>query len=48
MKPAPLGALNADLAPIDEDLPARINAIFERCLSSSDVLRGRTFARSLH
>ncbi|HEU4923242.1 MAG TPA: hypothetical protein VFT23_09220 [Burkholderiales bacterium] len=31
MKPAPLGALNADLAPIEEDLAARIDAIFERC-----------------
>jgi hypothetical protein len=30
MKPAPLGALNADLAPIEEDLAARIDAIFER------------------
>jgi hypothetical protein len=27
MKPAPLGALNADLAPIEEDLAARIDAI---------------------
>jgi len=31
MKPASLGALNADLAPIEEDLVARIDAIFERC-----------------
>jgi hypothetical protein len=31
MKPASLGALNADLAPIGEDLAARIDAIFERC-----------------
>ena len=31
MKPAPLGTLNADLAPIEEDLATRIVAIFERC-----------------
>jgi hypothetical protein len=31
MKPAPLGTLNADLAPIDEDLAVLIHAIFERC-----------------
>jgi hypothetical protein len=31
MKPASLGALNADLEPIEEDLAVRIVAIFERC-----------------
>ena len=31
MKPAQLGSLNADLAPIEEDLATRIGAIFERC-----------------
>ena len=31
MKPAQLGALNPDLAPIEEDLAARIEAIFDRC-----------------
>ncbi|HEX5769284.1 MAG TPA: hypothetical protein VFX94_13700 [Burkholderiales bacterium] len=31
MKPAPLGALNAELGPIEEDLAARIDVIFERC-----------------
>lgn len=31
MKPAPLGTLNADVAPIEEDLATRIVAIFERC-----------------
>jgi hypothetical protein len=31
MKPASQGALNADLEPIEEDLAARIVAIFERC-----------------
>ena len=31
MKPAQLGSLNADLAPIEEDLAMRIGAIFERC-----------------
>jgi hypothetical protein len=31
VKPAPLGTLNADLAPIEEDLATRIVAIFERC-----------------
>jgi hypothetical protein len=31
MKPAQLGSLNADLAPIEEDLAARIGTIFDRC-----------------
>jgi len=31
MKPAQLGALNADLAPLEEDLAARVEAMFERC-----------------
>jgi hypothetical protein len=31
VKPASPGALNADLGPIEEDLAARIIAIFERC-----------------
>ena len=31
MKPSPLGTLNADARPIEEDLAARIGAIFERC-----------------
>ena len=31
MKPAPLGTLNADLAPLEEDLATRIDAIFDRC-----------------
>jgi hypothetical protein len=31
MKPAQLGSLNADLAPIEEDLAARVGAIFDRC-----------------
>jgi hypothetical protein len=31
MKPQQLGALNADLAPIERDLAARIVAIFDRC-----------------
>jgi len=31
MKPTPLGTLNADARPIEEDLAARIGAIFERC-----------------
>src|SRR5688572_33017291 len=31
MKPAQLGTLNSDLAPIEEDLAARIEAIFDRC-----------------
>jgi hypothetical protein len=31
MKPAQLGSLNAELAPIEEDLAARIDTIFERC-----------------
>jgi hypothetical protein len=31
MKSPQLGTLNADLGPIEEDLAARITAIFERC-----------------
>jgi hypothetical protein len=31
MKPQPLGSLNADLPPIEEDLASRIGIIFERC-----------------
>ena len=31
MKPAQLGTLNADLPPIEEDLAARVDTIFERC-----------------
>ena len=31
MKPAQLGTLNADLPPLDEDLAARLDLIFERC-----------------
>jgi hypothetical protein len=31
MKTAQLGHLNADLAPIEEDLAARVDVIFERC-----------------
>ena len=31
MKPLQLGSLNADLAPIDEDLAARLGTIFDRC-----------------
>ncbi len=31
MKPAQLGILNADLPPIEEDLAARVDTIFERC-----------------
>jgi hypothetical protein len=31
MKPAQLGTLNTDLAPIEEDLAARVDVIFERC-----------------
>ena len=31
MKPAQLGSLNADLAPIEEDLAARLESIFDRC-----------------
>ena len=31
MKSTHLGALNADLGPIEEDLTLRISAIFERC-----------------
>jgi hypothetical protein len=33
MKPAPLGTLNADLPPLEEDLAARVDTIFERCPS---------------
>lgn len=33
MKPAPLGTLNADLQPLEEDLAARVDSIFERCPS---------------
>jgi len=31
MKPAQLGSLNAGLPPIEEDLAARVDTIFERC-----------------
>jgi hypothetical protein len=31
MKPAQLGSLNTDLAPIEEDLAVRVGAIFDRC-----------------
>jgi hypothetical protein len=31
MKPLQLGNLNADLAPMDEDLAARVGTIFDRC-----------------
>jgi hypothetical protein len=31
MKPQRLRSLNADLAPIEEDLAARVEAIFDRC-----------------
>jgi hypothetical protein len=31
MKPAQLGSLNAELAPIEEDLAARLESIFYRC-----------------
>jgi hypothetical protein len=31
MKPAQLGSLNVDLAPIEEDLAMRVGAIFDRC-----------------
>ncbi|HZJ67852.1 MAG TPA: hypothetical protein VFD36_30320 [Kofleriaceae bacterium] len=31
MKPAQLGSLNAELPPIEEDLAARMEIIFERC-----------------
>jgi hypothetical protein len=31
MKPVELGNLNADLPPVEEDLAARLGAIFERC-----------------
>ena len=31
MKPAQLGSLNADLAPIEEELAMRVGAIFDRC-----------------
>ena len=31
MKPVQLGILNPDLAPLDEDLAARVENIFDRC-----------------
>jgi hypothetical protein len=31
MKPASLGSLNAELPPLEEDLAARMEIIFERC-----------------
>ena len=31
MKPVQLGSLNPDLPPLDEDLAARVDTIFERC-----------------
>jgi hypothetical protein len=31
MKPAQLGTLNSDLAPIEQDLATRIETIFDRC-----------------
>jgi hypothetical protein len=31
MKPVQLGSLNADLPPLDEDLAARVEVIFDRC-----------------
>ena len=31
MKPAQLGNLNAELPPIEDDLAARLESIFERC-----------------
>lgn len=31
MKPEPLGSLNADLPPIEEDLACRVGVIFDRC-----------------
>ena len=31
MKPAQLGSLNAELPPLEEDLAARMEIIFERC-----------------
>jgi hypothetical protein len=31
MKPAPLAVLNSDLPPLEEDLAARVDTIFERC-----------------
>ena len=31
MKPAQLGSLNADLPPLEEDLAARLDTIFDRC-----------------
>jgi len=31
MKPAQLGSLSTDVAPIEEDLAARLESIFERC-----------------
>ena len=47
MKPQQLGALKADLPPLEEDLAARMEIIFERP-AAKHVLRGRTFARTLH
>ena len=75
MKPVQLGNLNAELPPLEEDLAARLDVIFERCPkscarsrsrrsyneiavalldfmferpSAKEVLRGRTFVRTLH
>jgi hypothetical protein len=31
MKPVQLGSLNPDLPPLDEDLAARVDSIFDRC-----------------
>jgi len=31
MKPAQLGSLNAELPPLEEDLAARLENIFDRC-----------------
>jgi hypothetical protein len=31
MKPVQLGSLDADLPPLDEDLAARVEVIFDRC-----------------
>src|SRR2546423_15541451 len=31
MKPAQLGSLNAELPPLEEDLAARLDVIFDRC-----------------
>jgi hypothetical protein len=33
MKPEPLGSLNADLPPLEEDLASRVGTIFDRCPS---------------